>query len=171
MKKTLPILTILILIAIIIAIFLSMSNQKQMVVIHEDNHKHEPVDIKLSHFQDTQCGMTITKLEGSVQAISPEGKTWFFDDVGCFALWYKNISFQKDAIIWAYSKDTKEYINARTAWYSKTDTTEMGYGFAAYKIKPEEKKSEMISFEEMLLKMYRGENMTNPLIRKKLLGE
>lgn len=47
----------------------------------------------------------------------------------------------------------------------------MGYGFAAYKIKPEEKKSEMISFDEMLLKMYRGENMTNPLIRKKLLGE
>lgn len=77
MKKTLPILTILILIAIIIAIFLSMSNQKQMVVIHEDNHKHEPVDIKLSHFQDTQCGMTITKLEGSVQAISPKEKLGF----------------------------------------------------------------------------------------------
>ena len=171
MKKTLPILTILIVIAIIVGIFLSMSNQKQMVVIHEGNHKHEPVDIELSHFQDTQCGMTITKLEGSVQAISPDGKTWFFDDVGCFALWYKNISFKDDAIIWAYSKDTKEYIDARNAWYSKTDNTEMGYGFAAYKTKSGEKSTEMISFDEMILKMYRGENMTNPLIRKKLIGK
>ena len=171
MKKALPILTILIVIAIIIAIFFSMSNQKQMVVIHEGNHEHKPIDIELSHFQDTQCGMTITNLEGSVQAISPNGKTWFFDDVGCFALWYKNISFKDDAIIWAYSRDTKEYINARTAWYSKTDDTAMGYGFAAYKIKSVEKGIEMITFDEMILKMFRGENMTNPLIRKKLIGK
>lgn len=29
----------------------------------------------------------------------------------------------------------------------------------------------MIAFDEMLLKMYRGENLTNPLLRKKLLSE
>ena len=167
MKKALPLLTVLIFIAIIVGIFLSMSSQKQMVVIYEDNHKHEPVDIQLSHFQDTQCGMTITKLEDSVQAISPDGKTWFFDDVGCFALWYKNIAFQKDAKIWIHSRDTKEYIDARTAWYTNTESTVMGYGFAAYTTKT----NKMISFEEMLLKMYRGENLTNPLIRKKLLGQ
>lgn len=167
MKKALPILTILILVAIIVGIFLSMSNQKQMVVIHEGNHKHEPVDIKLSHFQDTQCGMTITKLEDSVQAISLDGKTWFFDDVGCFALWYKNITFQKDVIVWVYSRDTKEYIDGKKAWYTRKDITTMGYGFAAYKTKDED----MIAFDEMILKMYRGENMTNPLIRKKLIGK
>ncbi|PLY08152.1 MAG: hypothetical protein C0625_02915 [Arcobacter sp.] len=166
MKKALPILTILIFIGIIIGIFLSMSSQKQMVVIYENNHKHKPVDIKLSHFQDTQCGMTLSKLEDSVQAISPDGKTWFFDDIGCFALWYKNISFQKDVIIWVYTRDTKEYIRAREAWYTQTDKTEMGYGFASHKIK----KEKMISFDDMILKMFRGENMKNPLIRKKLLG-
>lgn len=171
MKKALPILTILIIIAIIVGIFLSMSNQKQMVVIYENNHEHKPVDIKLSHFQDTQCGMTITKLEDSAQAISPDGKTWFFDDVGCFALWYKNITFQEKAIVWVHSRDTKEYIDAKKAWYSRKDTTEMGYGFAAYKTKPEDRAEEMINFEEMLVKMYRGENMTNPLIRKKLIGK
>ncbi len=42
----------------------------------------------------------------------------------------------------------------------------MGYGFGAY----ENKKEDVINFEEMLLKMYRGENLTNPHIRKKLLG-
>jgi hypothetical protein len=54
MKKILPFLTIIIIIAIIVIIFLSMSNKKQMVVIHEGNHTHTPIDIKLNHFQDTQ---------------------------------------------------------------------------------------------------------------------
>lgn len=167
MKKILPLLTVFILVIIIVSIFLSMSNEKKMVVIHEGNHTHEPIDIKLNHFQDTQCGMTLTQKEDSVQAISPDGKTWFFDDMGCFALWYKNIEFKNEAIVWIFSKDTKEYIDAKKAWYTFTETTVMGYGFAAY----ENKKDGMIDFDEVLLRMYRGENLTNPLIRKKLLGK
>ncbi len=166
MKKILPILTIIILITIIATIFISMSKQKKMIVIHEENHIYKPVDIKLNHYQDAQCGMTITKLEDSVQAISLDGKTWFFDDVGCFALWYKNIDFKNDVKVLVYSKDTKKYIDGKKAWYDKTSNTTMAYGFGAY----EKKKDDMISFEEMILKMYRGENLTNPLIRKKLLG-
>jgi len=167
MKKLLPIFTILALIIIIITIFLSMSTQKQMVVIHEGNSDKKPVDIQLNHFQDTQCGMTITHLKYSVQAINKEGKTWFFDDSGCFALWFKNIEHKDDITVFAYSNDTNKYINAKKAWYSKTDPTTMGYGFGAY----EYKKDGMIDFDEMLLKMYRGENLTNPLIRKQLLGK
>ena len=91
MKKILPFLTIIIIIAIIVIIFLSMSNKKHMVVIHEGNHTHQPIDIQLNHFQDSQCGMTIVNNIHSAQAVSPEGKTWFFDDVGCMALWYNNI--------------------------------------------------------------------------------
>ncbi len=167
MKKLLPIFTAIVLIVIIVLIFVSMSNEKRMVVIHEGNHNHEAIDVKLNHFQDTQCGMTINKLEHSAQAVAPDGRTWFFDDTGCLALWYKNIKFKDHAIIWVYSNDTKEYIDGKKAWYSQTDPTTMGYGFGAYK----EKKENMISFDEMLLKMYRGENLTNPLIRKKLLGQ
>ncbi len=167
MKKLLPIFTVIVLITIIILIFVSMSNEKRMIVIHEGNHSHAPVDVKLNHFQDTQCGMTISKLEHSAQAVAPDGRTWFFDDTGCLALWYKNIKFKDHAVIWVYSADTKEYIDGKKAWYSQTDPTTMGYGFGAYK----NKKENMISFEEMLLKMYRGENLTNPSIRKKLLGQ
>ncbi len=167
MKKLLPIFTVIILIVIIILIFVSMSNEKRMVVVHNGNHKHEAIDIKLSHFQDTQCGMTITKLKHSAQVVSPDGRTWFFDDTGCLALWYKDIKFKDKAIIWVYSNDTNKYIDGRKAWYSKTDSTTMGYGFGAY----ENKKDDMITFQEMLLKMYRGENLANPLIRKKLLGQ
>jgi len=166
MKKFIPLLTIFTIIFIIVVIFISMSKEKQMIVIHEGNHEHKPIDIKLNHFQDTQCGMTITKKEDSVQAVSPDGKTWFFDDMGCFCLWYKNIDFKDKVIVWAYSRDTNEYINAKKAWYTINSKTTMGYGFAVYK----DKKEDMIDFDEMLLKMYRGENLTNPLIRKKLLG-
>lgn len=167
MKKILPLLTIFILIIIIVSIFISMSNQKKMVVIHEGNHEHKPVNIELNHFQDTQCGMTIRKKQDSIQAVAPDGKTWFFDDMGCFSLWFKNINFQKDAIIWVYARDSKKYIDARKAWYSIDAKTEMGYGFASHEIE----KEGMISFDEVLLRMYRGENLKNPLIRKKLLGE
>ncbi len=167
MKKFLPIITIIVLILIIIGIFLSMSNQKQMVVIHEGNHEHKPVDITLNHFQDTQCGMTITSNKHSAQAIAPDGRTWFFDDPGCLALWYKNIEFQKDAILWVFSNDTNEYIDGKKAWYDKISSTPMEYGFGAYK----NKKEGMITFDEMIIKMYRGENLTNPLIRNKLLGK
>ncbi len=167
MKKFLPIITIFVLIFIIVGIFLSMSNQKQMVVIHEGNHEHKPVDITLNHFQDTQCGMTITSNKHSAQAIAPDGRTWFFDDPGCLALWYKNIEFQENAIIWVFSNGTNEYRDGKKAWYDKTSNTPMEYGFGAYK----NKKEGMISFDEMIIKMYRGENLTNPLIRNKLLGK
>ena len=167
MKRFLPVITIFILISIIILIFLSMSDQKKMVTIQEGNYERKPLDISLHHFQDTQCGMTIETLEHSVQAVSPDGKTWFFDDVGCFAIWYKDIKFQKEATIWVYTNDTKKYIDGRKAWYSLVDKTPMGYGFGAY----ENKTINMIPFEKMLLRMYRGENLTNPLIRKKLLRE
>lgn len=167
MKKILPIFTIIIIIAIIVIIFLSMSNKKQMTVIYEGNHTHEPIDIKLNHFQDSQCGMTITNTKHSAQAIAPDGKTWFFDDVGCLALWYNNIKFQKEAILWVYTNDTNEYIDARTAWFNRIDSTPMGHGFGAFK----EKQDGFITFDEVTLKVLRGEDLRNPFIKKELLGQ
>ena len=43
----------------------------------------------------------------------------------------------------------------------------MLHGFGAYEY-PWEK---LIDYEEMRLRVLRGEDMTNPVIRKKLLGE
>lgn len=167
MKRILPILTAVVLIFIIVMIFVSMANEKKMIVVEEGNHSHKPVEVKLNHHQDTQCGMTITTLKHSAQAVSPEGKTWFFDDVGCLALWYKNVKFKEKTKVWVYSNDTNEYIDGRLAWYDRISATTMGYGFGAYK----EKKEGMITFDEMILKMYRGETLANPLIRKQLLGK
>ena len=151
MKKILPFITLIIIIAIIIIIFLSMSNSKQMTVLKEGNLGQTPLEIVLGKYQDSDCGMVIDKMDYVSQVISSDGKTWFFDDIGCLALWYNNIKFQKEVILWVYTNDTNEYINARNAWFNRTDTTPMGHGFGAFKNKQEG----LISFEEVILKVLR----------------
>ncbi len=167
MKKILPFFTIIIIIAIIITIFLSMSKSKQMVVLKEGNSTQTPLDIVLGKYQDSDCGMTIEDMTYVSQVISSDGKTWFFHDHGGMANWLKDKSFKDNAKIWVMSKDSKKYIDAKTAWFSRTDTTPMGYGFGAYEIKQDG----FISFDEMLLKVLRNEDLRNPYIKKELLGK
>ncbi len=167
MKKILPFFTIILIIAIIVTIFLSMSNSKQMVVLKEGNTTHMPLDIVLGKYQDSDCGMIIDKMDYVSQVVAPDGKTWFFHDHGGMANWLRDKSFKDDAKIWVRTIDTQKYIDGRTAWYSKTDSTPMRYGFGAY----ENKQDGFITFEEMDLKMLRGETMANPVYRKELLGK
>jgi copper chaperone NosL len=167
MKKILPIITFIIIIAIIVIIFLSMSNSKQMVVLKEGNIAQTPLEIILGKYQDSDCGMIIDSLEYASQVIAPEGKTWFFHDHGGMANWLKDKSFKDSAKVWVMSKDSKKYIDARIAWYSKTDDTPMKYGFGAYEVKQDG----FITFDEMSLKVLRNETLRNPYIRKELLGK
>ena len=167
MKKLLPFLTIIIIIAIIVTIFLSMSNSKQMVVLKEGNKTQEPLEIILGQFQDSDCGMIITDMTYASQVVASDGKTWFFHDHGGMANWLKDKEFKNSAKIWVMSKDSKKYIDGRTAWYSRTDNTPMRYGFGAY----EQKQDGFITFDEMSLKVLRNETMANPVYRKELLGK
>lgn len=167
MKKILPFFTIIVIIAIIVIIFLSMSNSKQMVVLKEGNTTQTPLDIVLGKYQDSDCGMIIDNLDYVSQVVAPDGKTWFFHDHGGMAHWLKDKAFKDEAKIWVRTIDTKKYIDGRTAWYSQTDITPMRYGFGAY----ENKQDGFITFEEMSLKMLRGETMANPVYKKELLGK
>ena len=167
MKKILPFITLIIIIAIITIIFLSMSNAKQMVVLKEGNTALTPLEIILGRYQDSDCGMVIDKMDYVSQVISNDGKTWFFHDHGGMVNWLRTKSFKDDAKIWVMSKDTKQYINGRTAWYSRTDNTPMRYGFGAYEVKQDG----FITFEEMSLKVLRNETLRNPYIQKELLGK
>lgn len=166
LKKVMPILMVFALIAVIVTVFLGRAKEQQMLTVYEGNLKMVPVPIKLGHYQDTQCGMPVEHLADSCQVNAPSGKTWFFDDVGCMAIWIENKSFIDDAKIWVYSRDTKDWIDARSAWYSLTDETPMRYGFGAYTKQQEG----YIDFETMKLKMLRGENLTDPYVRRELLG-
>ena len=167
MKKILPILTLVIIILIIVIIFLSMSNKKQMVVLKEGNTTQMPLEIVLGKYQDSDCGMVINKMDFVSQVVSNDGKTWFFHDHGGLANWLKDKPFKDTAKIWVMKMDTKKYIDAKSAWFSRTDITPMGYGFGAY----ENKQDGFISFEEVALKVLRNEDLRNPYIKKELLGK
>ncbi|MGZ5207871.1 MAG: hypothetical protein ACXWB0_02545 [Sulfuricurvum sp.] len=148
--------------AIMAVTFVSLSKSQQMVVVQSGNHEHKPLSIKLGHFQDSDCGMVIHSLDYASQVVNKEGKTWFFHDHGGMVKWLDSKEFKNDATLWVWAKDTHKWINGRSAWYSRTDITPMNYGFGAYAVKQEG----FVSFNEMRTLMMRGENLTNPYVRK-----
>ena len=160
------IITLFIIIATIVILFLSLSDTKNMRVIELNNISHKPLNMEIGKYQDSDCGMIIDNLTYASQVISPDGKTWFFHDHGGMAHWLWDKSFKDKVFIWVMANDTKRWIDGKTAWYSKNDITPMQYGFGAY----EHKKSDFIDFKTMQLLMLRGETMANPLIYKKLFG-
>lgn len=129
----------------------------------------KPVPIKLGVTMDPECGMEVEKMVHSSEVILKNGKTFVFDDPGCMIKWlHKNNYDPKKIKLWVYSDDTHRWIDAKKAKYTLTDSTPMHYGFGAYE-KNDTNKT-LIDFNEMRLRMLRGENLTNPKIRKKLLG-
>ncbi|SFV75069.1 hypothetical protein MNB_SM-3-745 [hydrothermal vent metagenome] len=164
-KKFIPVLVIGFIVMLIVAIFMSMSAKKQMVVIQKNNIKRVPLPIKLHKYQDSYCGMVIDELDYAGEVVAKDGRTWFFHDHGDFVLWLKDKEFKDDVVIWVMSRDTHRWIDATKAFYTRDEKTPMGYGFGAY----EKYKKGRISYEEMKLKVLRGETMNNPLIRKQIL--
>ncbi len=149
MKKLFPYLTILLIVVVIALLFVSMSTSQNMTVVYTGNTQKKPIEIVLNKFQDSDCGMVIDSITYASQVVSPSGKTYFFHDHGGMVNWLSTKSFKDDAIIWVMTKDTKRYIDGRTAWYSRTDETPMFYGFGAY----EKKKDGLIDFQTMSLHM------------------
>ncbi len=129
------------------------------------NHEKKPLPIvKGKHFC-TSCKMPVDTLKYSAEAVLENGDTYFFDDPGCVAIWLNKQKDKDKIIIWMYSLDTKRWINGRTAYYSLVENTPMFYGFGAY----EKKQNGFITFNKMFVRMIRGENLTNPKIRKQIL--
>lgn len=164
MKKA--ILYIFPVVAIILIILIAQKNNQSVLDI--DNHKKIALDFKPNEVQCPQCNMFLVEKEHTAQAITAENKTHFFDDPGCLVLWIEDNHKQddKEIVKWVFALDSKKWINALDAFYSINEKTPMNYGFGAYE-KPNEN---YIVYDEMKLKMLRGENMSNPKIRKKILG-
>jgi len=135
--------------------------------IFEHNHDKKPLEFQLGAVKCPQCRMPIASLTNSVQIITSDGKTYFFDDVGCMVLWIEdNKQILKELTIWVYAHDTKQWVDAKKAYYSLTDRTPMRYGFGAY----QNEQKNLIAFNKMRLRMLRGLTLKDPKIRKKLLG-
>jgi hypothetical protein len=167
MKKLLPLLIILLILAISATIFISMAKDEQPVTLAKGNMEMKALDFKLNFTNDSHCKMLISTKINASQVATKSGKTWFFDDPACMIEWLQNKSFKASAKLWIYTIDTNKWIDAKSAWYGVTDKTAMHYGFGAR----EQKVEKTINYEEMVLRVLRGETLANPKIRKKLLGE
>lgn len=132
------------------------------------NLEKTPLIFEPNTVKDLQCNILLRRVEHSVQLITKEKKTYFFDDIGCAILWCRDQKIALEGLtLWIYDNEVKRYIDAFSAYYSIIEETPMHYGFGAH----ETKSDGLISFEEMKLRMLRGENLTHPQVRKKLLGK
>lgn len=166
MRKLAPILVTIFLIAIMAVLVMSRAKQQGYVTVLTGNTDQQPVAFEPGRYQDTQCGMLLEQIADTAQAVSPNGKTWFFDDVGCLALWLDKVHQAQDFTLWVYTRDTNDWLDARAAWFSRSDETPMHFGFAAYA----DSAAGFVDFTRMSALMLRGDNLTNPYTRKELLG-
>ena len=166
MKKVLPVLVSLFVVVVIAMIFVSMTKEDRPITIAIGNMEMKPLPIDINHTNCAQCAMLIKTIDNTAQAVAPDGRTWFFDDPGCLVLWIEERPFKDEAKLWVHTIDTNRWIDAKEAHYGITDLSVMHYGFGSR----ENKTDKTIGYDEMRLRMLRGENLTDPKIRKKLLG-
>ena len=114
-----------------------------------------------------QCNMELPDSNIHTSTVTGNAKTEYFDDVGCMVLWMKENNIDLNSVdMMVFSNDTNKYIDANKAFYKFNEKTPMMYGFSAY----ENKQENIIYYEEVMMKMLRGEHMANPKIRKQILG-
>ena len=114
-----------------------------------------------------QCHMELPKSNIHTAILNEDDDNHYFDDPGCLILWANSNKIDlKNADVKIFSNDTKKYIDANKAFYRIDEKTPMLYGFSAY----ENTQKDSINFDEVIIRMLRGEHMANPKIRKHILG-
>lgn len=114
-----------------------------------------------------QCNMELPKSNIHTATFDDKNNIKYFDDTGCLVLWMNDNKIDiKDVDLKVFSNDTKRYIDAKKAFFSINEKTPMMYGFSAY----ENPKDGSIGFDDVVMRMLRGEHMANPKIRKNILG-
>ncbi len=160
MKKILkPLLIVALFIAAISATVLSLAQKPHPKVVLTGNDSYEAIDIFPHAYQCARCKMEIVKTDFAAEAVMKDGKTLFFDDVGCLALWLPEYEPVK---LWVYAKDKKGWIDAKSAFYSIGNDTPMHYGFVAVS----KECDRCVTFEKMVEMMQKGEHMANPKFAK-----
>jgi nitrous oxide reductase accessory protein NosL len=118
------------------------------------------------------CKMVVSQRHYAVQVVNlTNGRSYMFDDIGCTIVWFKEekISWEKEAKIYIADTKTGKFIDARKAYYDLGKQTPMDYGFSAYLKKDDiENQKYILNFDEVRLKILRGETMQNQLIKQQV---
>lgn len=139
-------------------------NKVEIKQVYLHNIKYEPIDISPNSYSCAKCNMTIKEVGYSAQAVKKNGDTFFFDDIGCMILWVQKY---KGSIKTMYVKtlDTHQWLAAQKAYYLRTESSPMHYGFGAL----QSNKKECISYKKVKEYLFKGKTMRNPATRKELL--
>ena len=72
----------------------------QKIGVYKDGNKEgKPLDFKNGEVQCVECTMQLETKEHSAQAVLPSGRTYFFDDPGCMALWLQKQKNKKSILV------------------------------------------------------------------------
>lgn len=150
------------LIGVLTLLIVSIDTSEGSIVVKHDNTEKQPLEIELGKYLCFESGTLITDLYNTAQAVLPNGDTYFFNDIGNAFIWLMRQKNKDEIVLWVYSQDTKRYIAAKTAWYSRIEITPMGYGFGAYEYHAYGRSD--YYYDEIVLCAARGETLINPLI-------
>jgi nitrous oxide reductase accessory protein NosL len=110
-----------------------------------------------------RCQMMLSDRDFSAQIRTfPEGKrsrVYKFDDLGCAVLWLDTKEFKNDPKIqiWVNDYKSKNWIDAKKAWYVKDLTTPMNYGLGAQV----DKIDGALNYEQAVIHIYEVEEKLN----------
>ncbi len=194
MKKLIPYLVL-----VVVFVFLYIQNSSTTEYIYEidGNTKKDPLPVfeikKDKKVFCSECNMMVKKMRNSAQVVTPKGKTYFFNDVGCMIRWINEQKKydEKELTMYVFVPECSCYIGAHEAWYVRDGITPLGYGVQAFGTYMEAQRSDMIyapiefgytsrkqdnesqkdvyEYDEVKKFILRGETLLHPLVRKKLL--
>jgi len=135
------------------------------------NEEQLPVDFVWDRVACEECKMALSDPHYSAQVINPDGKAYFFDDIGCAILWLRRQPWKDKARTWVNDVKTAEWIDAEKArWIYGDPKTPMGYGFAATLSPTEPDDKQALDFETVKKWMFIGKTLVNENLVKHLGG-
>ncbi|CAD7289240.1 hypothetical protein [Campylobacter suis] len=137
-----------------------ISDTKILVV--SGNSEKKPLEIELDKYLCSESKTLITDLYNTAQAVLPNGDTHFFNDIGNAFIWLMRQKNRDEIALFVYTNDSKQYIDAKVAWYARNEITPMGYGFGAYEYHAYGTCD--YYYDEVVLCAARGETVINPHI-------
>jgi copper chaperone NosL len=131
----------------------------------QGNKEQLPVDFVWDRTACDECKMALSDPHYSAQVIDPNGRAYYFDDIGCAILWLKRQAWRDKARTWVNDVNTTEWIEAEKAnWITGDPRTPMGYGFAAT-LSPVEN---ALDYETVKKWMFIGKTLVNENLVKHL---
>jgi hypothetical protein len=129
------------------------------------NEEQLPVDFVWDREACEECKMALSDPHYSAQVIDPNGRAYYFDDIGCAILWLRRQPWKDKARTWVNDAKTTDWIEAKKAsWISGDPQTPMGYGFAAT-LSPVEN---ALDYETVEKWMVSGQTLVNENLEKHL---